>query len=161
MIVAHKPTSILDKGTTESVLHLFREFVENRGVFMPSTEPLVHRRKRTIFFTAKSPEVAARAHQIFKCHQHALWPIDTRRLNRKERVQAIKKAFSDFEPSGLTERLAPPPGASMAALSMSSAPTSDLGDDGTDVSRKDKEEEETETETAVATADLGSRIPEL
>ena len=34
---------------------------------MPASEPLSLRRKRTIFFTAKSPEVANAAHSIFQC----------------------------------------------------------------------------------------------
>ena len=40
VIVAYKPTSLLDDEQTANVLALFREFVDNRGVCMDPREPL-------------------------------------------------------------------------------------------------------------------------
>ena len=53
----HKPTALLDDRQTEAVLDMFKEFTENRGIFMPSDEPLVRRRRRTIIYSAKNEAV--------------------------------------------------------------------------------------------------------
>ena len=139
VIIAHKPTSILDKFQTENVIDMFREFVENRGLyvwsilsfyriwfasvvliiieciifltfrFAPDTEPLVTRRKRTIIFTAKTVNVACRAHQIFRVADQKLEKINTNGMDEATRTKTIRDNFDDFEPSSFDERLVPPP----------------------------------------------------
>jgi len=66
VIIAHKPTALLDDSHTSKVLEMFREFTDNRGVLMPDDEPLIRRRKRTAIFTAKSAAVASLSHTVFK-----------------------------------------------------------------------------------------------
>ena len=60
LIVAHKPTSLLDDRQTDNVLDMFKEFTENRGVFMPATEPLVRRRRCA--FDHKGVSLAGMSH---------------------------------------------------------------------------------------------------
>ena len=66
IIIAHKPTALLDDKHTGKVLELFREFTEKRGVLMPVSEPFIRRRKRTIIFTAKNADVASKAHLVYQ-----------------------------------------------------------------------------------------------
>ena len=66
VIIAHKPTALLDDLHTTKVLEMFREFTDKRGVFMPENEPLIRRRKRTAIFTAKSASVASLSHVVYK-----------------------------------------------------------------------------------------------
>ena len=83
---------------------------------MPASEPLSLRRKRTIFFTAKSPEVANAAHSIFQCcaareggGASGLVHIDTHGKDPVARLEAVKRAFHGFEPMGMVQRIVPPP----------------------------------------------------
>jgi len=55
-IVVHKPTALLRHVPI---------VVENRGVFMPETEPLVKwRRRRTVLITAKGAKVASLCDEV-------------------------------------------------------------------------------------------------
>ena len=65
MIIAHKPTALLDKTRQEKAIALMQEYVRNRGVLMDPNEPLIMRRKRTLIFTTLSDEVAALADDIY------------------------------------------------------------------------------------------------
>ena len=65
MIIAHKPTALLDNTRQEKAIALMQEYVRNRGVLMDPNEPLIMRRKRTLFFTTLSDEVAALADDIY------------------------------------------------------------------------------------------------
>ena len=83
---------------------------------MPASEPLSLRRKRTIFFTAKSPEVATAAHSILLCcaareggGASGLVHIDTHGKDPVARLEAVKRAFHGFEPTGMVQRIVPPP----------------------------------------------------
>ena len=84
---------------------------------MPASEPLSLRRKRTIFFTAKSPEVANAAHSILLCcaapseggGASGLVHIDTHGKDPVARLEAVKRAFHGFEPMGMVQRIVPPP----------------------------------------------------
>ena len=83
---------------------------------MPASEPLSLRRKRTIFFTAKSPEVANAAHSILLCcaareggGASGLVHIDTHGKDPVARLEAVKRAFHGFEPTGMVQRIVPPP----------------------------------------------------
>jgi ABC-type multidrug transport system fused ATPase/permease subunit len=66
VIIAHKPTALLDDSHTSKVLEMFREFTDNRGVLMPDDEPLIRRRKRTAIFTAKNASIASLSHVVYK-----------------------------------------------------------------------------------------------
>jgi ABC-type ATPase involved in cell division len=66
VIIAHKPTALLDDAHTSKVLEMFREFTDKRGVLMPEDEQLIRRRKRTAIFTAKSASVASMCHAVYK-----------------------------------------------------------------------------------------------
>ena len=65
MIIAHKPTALLDNTRQEKAIALMQEYVRNRGVLMDPNEPLIMRRKRTLIFTTLSDEVAALADDIY------------------------------------------------------------------------------------------------
>ena len=65
VIVAHKPTLLLDDEHSDLVLDMFREFVDRRGILMDPNEPLIMRRKRTVVYTAKNERAALGSHQIF------------------------------------------------------------------------------------------------
>ena len=66
VIIAHKPTALLDDAHTSKVLEMFREFTDKRGVLMPEDEQLIRRRKRTAIYTAKSASVASMCHAVYK-----------------------------------------------------------------------------------------------
>lgn len=65
MIIAHKPTALLDNTRQEKAIAMMQEYVRNRGVLMDPNEPLIMRRKRTLIFTTLSDEVAALADDIY------------------------------------------------------------------------------------------------
>jgi ABC-type lipoprotein export system ATPase subunit len=65
MIIAHKPTALLDNTRQEKAIALMQEYVRNRGVLMDPNEPLIMRRKRTLIFTTLSDQVAALADDIY------------------------------------------------------------------------------------------------
>lgn len=65
LIIAHKPTLVLDDEHSDLVLEMFREYVDRRGVFMDPQEPLIMRRKRTVVYTAKNERAAEGSHEIY------------------------------------------------------------------------------------------------
>ena len=96
LIVAHKPTSLLDDRQTDNVLDMFKEFTENRGVFMPAIEPLVRRRRRTIIFSAKNEYVASHADVVYQARKGVLLPIPRGRTEA-ENMHALKMAFRSIK----------------------------------------------------------------
>ena len=72
LIVAYKPTALLSDSQSESLLKMFREFVENRGVLMDPNEPLKYRRKRTLIFSAKNEYIANHADFVYLAKGGAL-----------------------------------------------------------------------------------------
>ena len=96
VIILHKPTAILDLTQTAAVLEMFREYVENRGLFMPASEPLVHRRKRTLIYSAKSEATAVKADRVYIAAGGALRPLKLDGLGEKERLRLLADAFKGF-----------------------------------------------------------------
>ena len=74
---------------TDNVLDMFKEFTENRGVFMPSDEPLVRRRRRTVIYSAKNEVVASAADVVYEARAGALYPIPTGKT-KTETLKALK-----------------------------------------------------------------------
>ena len=97
LIICHKPTALLDEKQTDAVMDMFREFVENRGVFMPSSEPLVRRRRRTIIYSAKGKKAAAKADVVFQVRSGKLVEIGNHG-SREEFLSAIARAIQGKEP---------------------------------------------------------------
>ena len=98
IIIMHKPTALLDDTHTEHALDMFREFVENRGLFMPDDEPLVRRRRRTLIFTAKNEHVASKADEVYVAKRGQLERIVfDEDCTQKVRIKKIKDAFEGFK----------------------------------------------------------------
>ena len=97
LIICHKPTALLDEKQTDAVMDMFREFVGNRGVFMPSSEPLVRRRRRTIIYSAKGKKAAAKADVVFQVRSGKLVEIGNHG-SREEFLSAIARAIQGKEP---------------------------------------------------------------
>lgn len=98
VIIAHKPTAILNETQADNVLDMFKEFVENRGVFMNPEEPLVKRRRRTLIYSAKSEKTAVIADMVFCAAGGRIKPLKLTDSNGKllpteERIKAISKGF--------------------------------------------------------------------
>jgi len=97
IIIVHKPTALLDDVQSEYALDMFREFVENRGLFMPDDEPLVKRRRRTLIFTAKNEHVAAKADEVYVAKKGRLERIEFDENGRPSaKLEKIAGAFRGF-----------------------------------------------------------------